>query len=170
VDVAGNAANTQTAHVRHKKLCGYVTVHIQAHRENHLLRAARMTVRRGSFEVQVAHKGVYGFIDMYSCDNIVWEFKCTSELSDEHILQTALYLWLWRGQQLTQLLMDDSDIGVDVTEARSRIEATRAILFNIFTGEQVEVQAATDELVDALRAHKMAAMATTPDDEIGRPV
>lgn len=130
---------------------------------------ARMTqCGRGSFEVQVAHKGVYGFIDMYSCDNIVWEFKCTSELSDEHILQTALYLWLWRGQQLTQLLMDDSDIGVDVTEARSRIEATRAILFNIFTGEQVEVQAATDELVDALRAHKMAAMATTPDDEFIR--
>jgi hypothetical protein len=123
---------------------------------------------QGSFEVQVGHKGVYGFIDMYSCDNIVWEFKCTSELSDEHILQTALYLWLWRGQQLGELRMDDSDIGVDVTAARERIEATRAILFNIFTGEQVEVQAATDELVEALRAHKMAAAATIPDDEFIR--
>ena len=33
-------------------------------------------------------------IDAYD-DKIVWEFKCTSELTTEHLLQLVIYCWLW---------------------------------------------------------------------------
>ena len=51
-------------------------------------------------------------------ESTVWEFKCTSELTSEHMLQVAIYAWLWH------------------TTSRSEEQKEKEFrLFNIKTGE-----------------------------------
>ena len=38
---------------------------------------------------------IQGYIDMLTPDTI-WELKCVQELTDEHILQLAVYGWIWK--------------------------------------------------------------------------
>jgi hypothetical protein len=59
-------------------------------------------------------------------DTDVWELKCTSKLSIEHLLQTVVYAWIWR------VLYPDDTRNVKI--------------FNIKTGEVLRVEASTEEL------------------------
>lgn len=59
---------------------------------------------RFNFEVQTPQKPIldvtlYGVVDLMTCDEnnlwTVWEIKCTNTLTQEHIIQHALYSFLW---------------------------------------------------------------------------
>jgi hypothetical protein len=82
----------------------------------------------------------------------LWELKCTSMLSFEHYLQTAIYAWLWR---LT----------------RPAAEQREVRLFNVKTGEVYRVEATTEQLTavvaEALR-DRYGEHADTPDEDFMR--
>jgi hypothetical protein len=64
-------------------------------------------------------------------DTTVWEFKCTSELTHDHMLQLAIYAWLWNMKH-----MEDN---TDDNEKTFR-------LFNIKTGELLRMDASMGDL------------------------
>jgi hypothetical protein len=61
-------------------------------------------------------------------ENIVWELKCTKELSIENKLQLVIYAWLWRN--LANHTGDEKQFK----------------LFNIRTGEMLRLEATDEEL------------------------
>jgi hypothetical protein len=61
-------------------------------------------------------------------ENIVWELKCTKELSIENKLQLVIYAWLWRNR--TNHTGDEKQFK----------------LFNIRTGEMLRLEATNEEL------------------------
>jgi hypothetical protein len=50
--------------------------------------------KEGEYEYDCSHNNVIGSID-YLTDDSIWEFKCTNTLTDEHIIQTAIYICLY---------------------------------------------------------------------------
>jgi len=58
----------------------------------------------------------------------IWEIKCTTKISMDHLLQVVLYTWLWR---------------MNHQEKRGYRNAK---IFNIKTGEILRLEATTDEL------------------------
>jgi hypothetical protein len=47
---------------------------------------------------------LYGVIDIIDKNNnIIWEIKCTSSIDNEHIIQLAIYAWLWNKHQTQNL-------------------------------------------------------------------
>jgi hypothetical protein len=72
----------------------------------------------------------YGRVDLIT-KNIVWELKCTSKISIEHLLQVVIYAWLWRMRG-----------GVDVVHSRKKDFK----IFNIKTGEILRLDASMEEL------------------------
>lgn len=73
--------------------------------------------KNSKFEVrasrEINEKKLIGRIDCLDGNNL-YEFKCVGELRNEHILQTALYLWLYNNEK-------------------------SAFLFNILSGELLEI-------------------------------
>ena len=65
-------------------------------------------------------------LDMIT-ETTVWEIKCTQQLTFDHRLQVLIYAWLWR-------LVSGQDL-----EKKIKI-------FNIKSGEILELQATTEEL------------------------
>lgn len=65
-----------------------------------------------------------GRLDLVT-EKTVWELKCTSKISIDHMLQVVIYAWLWK-----LLVADERDIRI----------------LNIKTGEVLELQATNDEL------------------------
>jgi len=61
----------------------------------------------------------------------VWEIKCTSKITIDHLLQVIIYAWLWR-----ILVADDRNIRI----------------LNIKTGEVLELQATNEELTQIMIA------------------
>ena len=55
----------------------------------------------------------------------IWELKCTSKISIDHLLQVVIYAWLWR-------MTNDNDKYFKI--------------FNIKTGELLELRSTMDEL------------------------
>jgi len=72
----------------------------------------------------------YGRVDLIT-RNIVWELKCTSKISIEHLLQVVIYAWLWHMRS-----------GVDVVHSGKKTFK----IFNIKTGEILRLDATMDEL------------------------
>jgi hypothetical protein len=72
----------------------------------------------------------YGRVDLIT-KNIVWELKCTSKISIEHLLQVVIYAWLWRMRG-----------GVDVVHSKNK----QFKIFNIKTGEILRLDATMEEL------------------------
>ena len=66
-------------------------------------------------------------VDMIT-ENIVWELKCTKELSIENKLQLVIYAWLWRNR------------------ANHTGDEKQFKLFNIRTGEMLRLEATDEEL------------------------
>jgi hypothetical protein len=58
-------------------------------------------------------------------ENTLWELKCTSKITIDHLLQVVIYAWLWK-----ILVNDDRNIRI----------------LNIKTGEVLQLQATMDEL------------------------
>lgn len=116
----------------------------------------------GSFEFLLSDGNIHGVVDFYSArDNILYEFKCVSELCEVHIMQLALYLYLWKKTKTAAIR---SEPGVSYSDELQRIESTRGILMNILTGECIEVGAATEDFVSALIEIKTADMLRIPDE------
>jgi len=65
-------------------------------------------------------------VDMIT-ENIVWELKCTRELSIENKLQLVIYAWLWRNRA-------------------NQTDEKQFKLFNIRTGELLRLEAINEEL------------------------
>lgn len=59
-------------------------------------------------------------------EETLWELKCTSKLSIDHMLQTIIYAWIWR--------------------TRNPVDTRTVKLFNIRTGEILRLDATYDEL------------------------
>jgi len=59
-------------------------------------------------------------------ENVLWELKCTSKLSIDHMLQTIIYAWIWY--------------------TRNTADTRSVKLFNIRTGETLVLKATYEEL------------------------
>jgi len=70
-------------------------------------------------------------VDLVTADS-VWELKCVSQITIEHMLQVIIYAWLWRM--------------VYKLEEKER----QFKLFNIKTGELFLLEASTDELTEII--------------------
>jgi hypothetical protein len=83
-------------------------------------------------------------------EKTVWELKCTTRITIDHLLQTVIYAWLWR------IIIDDS-------------ENPRAIrILNIKSGEQYRLNATMEELtsiVVALLKSKYSEQKVKNDEE-----
>jgi hypothetical protein len=64
-------------------------------------------------------------------DTTVWEFKCTSALTHDHMLQLAIYAWLWNMKHMD----DDTDDNAKIFR-----------LFNIKSGELLRMDASMGDL------------------------
>jgi hypothetical protein len=64
-------------------------------------------------------------------DTTVWEFKCTSALTHDHMLQLAIYAWLWNMKHMD----DDTDDNEKIFR-----------LFNIKSGELLRMDASMGDL------------------------
>ena len=64
-------------------------------------------------------------------DTTVWEFKCTSELTHDHMLQLAIYAWIWNMKYME-----------DTTDDNEKVFR----LFNIKTGELLRMEASMGDL------------------------
>jgi len=80
-------------------------------------------------------------------ENTLWELKCTSKITIDHLLQVVIYAWLWK-----ILVADDRNIRI----------------LNIKTGEVLQLNATMDELtliVVALLQGKYCPPVVKTDDE-----
>lgn len=64
-------------------------------------------------------------------ENTIWEIKCTSKLTIDHMLQVVIYAWIWRMRN-----------GIDLVHSPNK----EFKLFNIKTGEVLRLDATIDEL------------------------
>lgn len=55
------------------------------------------------FETQAYGRGFKGYIDCI-IDDVVWEFKCVSEIQPEHILQVLVYRWISKNNNPCRLI------------------------------------------------------------------
>ena len=74
-----------------------------------------------------------GRIDLIT-DTILWELKCTSEITTEHILQLIIYAWLY-------------EMRPDYSEEKKK----QYKLFNIKTGELIKIDATKEDLTDIIK-------------------
>jgi hypothetical protein len=70
-------------------------------------------------------------------ETTVWEFKCTSELTSDHMLQLVIYSWLWNMKKSKENLEEDEKI---------------FRLFNIKTGELLRLDASMGDLNNIMSA------------------
>ena len=63
--------------------------------------------------------------------NSVWEIKCSSSITNEHLLQVAIYAWLWR------MVVEDMIMLENVMDFK---------IMNIKTGEHFILNATTEDL------------------------
>lgn len=70
-------------------------------------------------------------------ETTVWEFKCTNELTNDHMLQLAIYAWLWNMKQIEE--------NTDTNEKIFR-------LFNIKSGELLRLDASMGDLNNIMSA------------------
>jgi len=80
-------------------------------------------------------------------EKTLWELKCTSKISIDHILQTVIYAWLWR----TQYPEDKRDfkiLNIKTGEIK-RLDATKddldSIILALLRGKYQETKPKTDE-------------------------
>jgi len=93
---------------------------------------------------------IVGRIDCVSLsNNTIYEFKCVKELKDEHLLQLAIYAFLYL--RLPKMDPDrpslyDSSLYEQISVSGPR----RYILFNILSNEQIEVKADESDLTNMI--------------------
>jgi hypothetical protein len=96
-----------------------------------------------------ANKTIFRFsarVDLVT-ENTLWELKCTSKITIDHLLQVVIYAWLWK-----ILVADERNIRI----------------LNIKTGELLQLEATMDELtliVVALLQGKYCAPVVKTDEE-----
>jgi hypothetical protein len=93
-------------------------------------------------------------------DECIWELKCTSTISIEHMLQVVIYQWIW-------LIVNNPSLGVAAIK-KTKIVTKPLRLFNIKTGEILRLNASFDELttiVVALLRGKYADMPVKSDED-----
>ena len=67
----------------------------------------------------------------------LWELKCTSKITLEHLMQVVLYAWISRG--LSPSNCNPSNCNTNILEKQCKI-------LNVRTGERLRLEATTDEL------------------------
>jgi hypothetical protein len=64
-------------------------------------------------------------------DDSIWEWKCTSNLTIDHKIQLILYMWIWN---------------MTLNHLETETQHKNGYLFNIKTGELLQLNASMDEL------------------------
>lgn len=88
----------------------------------------------------------------------LWELKCTSKITLEHLMQVVLYAWISRG-----LEANNNDMNINDHNHKKECK-----ILNIRTGERLRLEATTDELtqiVVALLRSKYEEPEILDDDE-----
>jgi len=117
--------------------------------------ASRSTMDQFAFEVQslVFHgqnMAIVGFMDLiYTCGTMknLYEFKVVNELTNEHVLQVVIYMWL---------CMKDSR------------QISNAYLYNIVTDQLIKIKVSIENLnyiADILIRHKSAGLEIQTDND-----
>ena len=68
-------------------------------------------------------------------DFCVWELKCTTNITNEHLLQVVIYAWIWR------MVVEDMENLENIRDFK---------IFNIKTGELLVLDATTEQLNDIM--------------------
>jgi len=68
-------------------------------------------------------------------DFCVWELKCTTNITNEHLLQVVIYAWIWR------MVVEDIENLENIRDFK---------IFNIKTGEMMVLDATTEQLNDIM--------------------
>jgi len=68
-------------------------------------------------------------------DFCVWELKCTTTITNEHLLQVVIYAWIWR------MVVEDIENLENIRDFK---------IFNIKTGELLVLDATTEQLNDIM--------------------
>ena len=68
-------------------------------------------------------------------DFCVWELKCTTNITNEHLLQVVIYAWIWR------MVVEDMENLENIRDFK---------IFNIKTGEMMVLDATTEQLNDIM--------------------
>jgi hypothetical protein len=113
------------------------------------------TMDQFAFEVQSlvfygTNMAIVGFIDLiYTCGTMknLYEFKVVNELTNEHILQVVIYMWLC------------------MKDAR---QISNAYLYNILTDQLIKIKVSTENLnyiADILIRHKSAGLEIQSDND-----
>ena len=86
-----------------------------------------------------------GRVDLVT-DSTVWEFKCTSKLSMDHLLQVVIYAWLWKIQQL-----DTKDFKIynirtrELLSLNATLEDLNTIIIALLKGKFQKQETKSDE-------------------------
>jgi DNA polymerase III epsilon subunit-like protein len=96
-------------------------------------------------EVGVSHFNVNGFIDCFDMGKrIIYEYKCTlGELKNEHIIQLAIYM--------------------AIIESRFRHLGIRYVVYNILSGQAIEITSTPERLNDMIAYLKHVKSSTCED-------
>jgi hypothetical protein len=105
---------------------------------------------KSTIRLPIGNYVVAGFADCVDLKTgTIYEFKCTGELKDEHIIQTALYTLLWA--------MREQAAGREAI-------VLKAMLYNILSDELIEVRASIDDLKKIMELLVTAGSAPTHSD------
>lgn len=78
-------------------------------------------------------------------NNCVYEFKATQELKDEHVLQLAIYMYLYENNK-KKADSESTDERIHKYERQRDRSPTRYFLYNILTDEKIEIMCDIDKM------------------------
>lgn len=86
-----------------------------------------------------------GRVDLVT-DSTVWEFKCTSKLSIDHLLQVVIYAWLWKIQELPSKDFKIFNIRTrELLSLNATLEDLNTIIIALLKGRFQKQEIKTDE-------------------------
>lgn len=97
------------------------------HMGDHVMFEQHMAVNVSHPQLRLVYP-IHGYIDCVDVsENTVYEFKCVQQITNEHILQLAVYMYMWEREKRTN---------------------SRYILYNICTDEQIELKSTFENVED----------------------
>ncbi len=114
------------------------------------------------------NKDVAGYMDCFDpVQNSVFEFKCTERIEDEHLLQVALYMYLYR---ISHGKVKETGNIIDLLNKQLNINTneTRFYVYNILSDELIEIKAeqgVLKEMISYLVERKYAQLVIDNDEQ-----
>jgi len=89
---------------------------------------------------ELMNRKIIGYVDCLDANNI-YEFKCTSKLNSDHLLQLGIYMYLYETHKGELVSSTDSPINTQ----------TNYYLFNILSGELIKIESDYDKLKNMMK-------------------